>query len=154
EPVRAAKAGRTHPSRDDVMRFTRVSRSLRSETRFASGRRPRSVRRLADPHQHDVPPLRRLFRYARHERGRLWAAFGCSVLNKIFDLAPPVLIGTAVDIVVQREDSMLADLGVVDLGAQLWVLAIATLVIWTLESAFEYVAKTLWRNLAQSMQHG
>ena len=31
----------------------------------------------------------------------------CSVLNKIWDLAPPVLIGMAIDVVHQQEESFL-----------------------------------------------
>jgi ATP-binding cassette subfamily B protein len=83
----------------------------------------------------------------------VWLAASFSVLNKIFDLAPPLLIGTAVDVVVKREDSLLASLGVVDPGRQLVVLAVGTLAIWGLESVFEYAYKVLWRNLAQTLQH-
>jgi len=75
------------------------------------------------------------------------------VLNKVFDLAPPALIGAAVDVVVEREDSLLASWGVVDVHQQLLVLAVATVVIWGLESAFEYAYKWVWRNLAQTLQH-
>ena len=77
----------------------------------------------------------------------------CSVLNKVFDLAPPLLIGAAVDVVVEREDSLLAGFGFPDVTDQLWVLAALTLLIWTLESIFEYAANVLWRNLAQTVQH-
>lgn len=78
----------------------------------------------------------------------------CSILNKLFDLAPPALIGAAVDTVVEQENSLLARWGVVDVKDQLVVLAIATVVIWGLESVFEYAYGVLWRNLAQSVQHG
>lgn len=77
----------------------------------------------------------------------------CSFLNKFFDLAPPVLIGMAVDIVVRREGSWLAELGVREARRQLVVLAVLTFVIWALESLFEYFYAVLWRNLAQSIQH-
>ncbi|HVM19747.1 MAG TPA: ABC transporter ATP-binding protein [Egibacteraceae bacterium] len=76
-----------------------------------------------------------------------------SVLNKLFDLAPPLLIGLAVDIVVERQGSWIASLGVVDLRDQLLVLAAATAVIWILESVFEYLFEVRWRNLAQTVQH-
>ncbi|MDX1566316.1 MAG: hypothetical protein R3223_00850, partial [Longimicrobiales bacterium] len=56
----------------------------------------------------DTHPLQRLLRYARPHRGRIWLASVCSVLNKIFDLGPPILIGAAVDVVVQQEGSFLA----------------------------------------------
>ena len=75
------------------------------------------------------------------------------MLNKVFDLAPPGLIGMAVDVVVQREDSLLARLGVGGLAPQLWVLSGLTFVIWILESWFEYLHKVRWRNLAQELQH-
>jgi len=104
----------------------------------------------------ETPPLRRLWRYAseRRYRGRALGAAGLSVLNKLFDLAPPFLIGVAVDVVVQRETSLMASLlGIVDPTAQIGVLAVATLVIWGMESLTEYLFQVLWRNLAQSVQH-
>ena len=76
-----------------------------------------------------------------------------SVLGKIFDIAPPVLIGVAVDIVVQRQDSLLGRLGIRDLNDQLIVLGVLTLLIWIFESLFEYIQRVCWRNLAQSLQH-
>ncbi len=76
-----------------------------------------------------------------------------SVLNKTFDLAPPLLIGAAVDVVVQRENSFLAGLGFPDTRTQLIVLAALTFLIWLLESLFEYLHSVVWRNLAQSIQH-
>jgi ATP-binding cassette subfamily B protein len=77
----------------------------------------------------------------------------CSVLNKIWDLAPPLLIGLAVDVVVEREDSFLAGFGVVDPWHQLIFLSVLTFFIWGLESLFEYFYGILWRNLAQTVQH-
>ena len=76
-----------------------------------------------------------------------------SIFNKLFDLAPPLLIGAAVDTVVEQQDSLLARLGVSEVGDQLWILAGLTVVIWVLESAFEYLYKVAWRNLAQTLQH-
>lgn len=98
-------------------------------------------------------PLRSLLRKLRHRRGKVVAATLCSILNKLFDLAPPVLIGAAVDTVVRRGDSLIAGLGVETLDGQLWFLALATVVTWGLESVFEYLFKVLWRNLAQEVQH-
>jgi ATP-binding cassette subfamily B protein len=94
-----------------------------------------------------------LLSHARRHRGRLAWATTFSILNKIFDLAPPLLIGAAVDVVVQREHSLLARFGVADTEKQLWVLAGLTLLIWFLESVFEYVYSVLWRNLAQTLEH-
>ena len=59
----------------------------------------------------------------------------------------------AVDIVVQREESVIAWLGYPELQTQLFILAFATGLIWLLESLFEYLYRVRWRNLAQSVQH-
>ena len=98
-------------------------------------------------------PLPRLLSYMRRHRGRVWLATSCSILNKLFDLAPPFLIGMAIDVVVKREASVLAGFGVPDPTTQLWVLAIITLVVWGLESLFQFWYGVLWRNLAQTVQH-
>ena len=98
-------------------------------------------------------PVRRLARYARPHRRRVWLASACSVLNKLFDLAPEALIGVAVDVVVRGENSLLAGFGIPDPRDQLLVLAAVTFVVWLLESLFEYLYGVLWRNLAQTMQH-
>lgn len=98
-------------------------------------------------------PLRRLLRYARPHRRQVWLASVCSVLNKLFDLAPEVLIGAAVDVVVRRRDSWIASLGVPDVRDQLLVLAAVTFVVWLLESLFQYLYDRLWRNLAQTVEH-
>ena len=107
------------------------------------------------PDKSDVSahPLIRLWHYAGDYRDRIRLAVICSVLNKIFDLAPPVLIGAAVDIVVRRQDSIIASWGFPDPTDQLIVLTILTFIIWGLESLFEYILDRLWRNLAQSIQH-
>jgi len=98
-------------------------------------------------------PLRRLLRYAAPHRRRIWLASVCSVLNKMFDLAPPALIGAAVDVIVQQENSFLARVGVVDVWDQLLLLSAITFVVWIAESAFQYAYAILWRNLAQTIQH-
>ena len=98
-------------------------------------------------------PLSRLWRYARGHRRRIILAAAGSILNKIFDLAPPALIGAAVDVVVQQEDSLIAGLGFPDARTQLIVLAGFTFLIWVLESLFQYLYDVLWRNIAQTLQH-
>jgi ATP-binding cassette, subfamily B, bacterial len=98
-------------------------------------------------------PLDRLLRYTRPHRKQVWAASICSVLNKIFDLAPPYLIGMAVNIVVKPETSIIARSGVMNVAGQLAILSFLTLVIWGAESLFEYAFERLWRELAQTVQH-
>lgn len=98
-------------------------------------------------------PLRNILSRSDAPKGKIRLAILCSILNKIWDLAPPLLIGVAVDVVVQKEDSLLASWGIIDPWNQLVVLAVATFVIWGLESLFEYFYAVLWRNLAQTVQH-
>ena len=97
--------------------------------------------------------LQRLLRALRPHSRQLRLAALCSVLNKLFDLAPPVLIGLAVDVVVRQDNAWLALFGVTRVPAQLAVLAVLSFVIWSAESLFEYLYALLWRNLAQTVQH-
>jgi ATP-binding cassette subfamily B protein len=99
------------------------------------------------------PALQRLIRTLRPHRRQVWLAVICSVLNKLFDLAPPVLIGLAVDVVVQQDTAWLTRFGVSTVPGQLAVLAVLSFVIWSAESLFEYLYGVLWRNLAQTVQH-
>ena len=98
-------------------------------------------------------PLSRLLTYSGKYQGLIWQAIACSVFNKIFDLAPPALIGAAVDVVVNRQRSLIARLGISDAYEQLLFLTFLSAVIWSLESLFEYAYERLWRNLAQNVQH-
>ena len=98
-------------------------------------------------------PFIRLLNYASVYKRRVGLATFYSILGKIFDIMPPVLIGMAVDIVVERQDSLLGRMGVSDLSLQLVILGALTLIVWILESLFEYIQRVYWRNLAQSLQH-
>ena len=59
----------------------------------------------------------------------------------------------AIDVVSARENSFLADMGYEDVHLQLYILTGITVVIWVLESLFQYFYAVLWRNLAQTAQH-
>ncbi|MFC4729124.1 ABC transporter ATP-binding protein [Coralloluteibacterium thermophilus] len=98
-------------------------------------------------------PLRRLFAFARPQRRDAVLATVYSVANKILDVLPEILIGVAVDVVVNRQDSFLARMGVVDPMHQLLLLAVATVLVWAFESLFEYLYALKWRGLAQDLQH-
>jgi ATP-binding cassette subfamily B protein len=100
-----------------------------------------------------VHPLRRLLGYARGHRRDVVLATVYSVLNKFFDVLPELLIGIAVDVVVNRKASFVARLGVEDPKQQLLLLTGLTIAIWLGESFFEYLYELKWRSLAQSLQH-
>ena len=101
----------------------------------------------------EVGPFRRLLSHMQGHKKTIRLASLCSITNKIWDLAPPLLIGLAVDVVVLQEDSFLAGVGFTDPWNQLILLSVLTFVIWGLESLFEYFYGVLWRNLAQTVQH-
>lgn len=98
-------------------------------------------------------PLKRFLVYARPYQKTIGLATVYSVLNKVFDLAPPVLIGWAVDVVINPQVSFLSQWGIQGAFNQLLMLSFLSLIIWSLESVFEYAYKVLWRNLAQTLQH-
>ena len=96
--------------------------------------------------------LARLLRYARGYRRQIIAATTCSIINKLFDIAPEILIGIAIDVVVNQEESFVAGLGFETAQEQITILAVLTFFIWAGESLFEYLFQILWRNLAQRLQ--
>ena len=98
-------------------------------------------------------PISRLIAHMKEHRSTMWLATFFSVLNKIFDLAPPLLIGAAVDVVVKQDESVLSSYGYSDPKEQLIILSVLTVFIWVFESLFEYFYGVLWRNLAQTVQH-
>ncbi|MBT4827983.1 MAG: ABC transporter ATP-binding protein [Candidatus Marinimicrobia bacterium] len=94
-----------------------------------------------------------LLRYLKPWRFRVFRASIFSGLNKIFDIAPEVLIGVAVDLVVKRNESFVASLGIESINNQVLFLGGITFVIWALESLFEYLYLIEWRSLAQKVEH-
>ena len=100
-----------------------------------------------------INSFKRLIRYARPWRGQVILASIYSTLNKLFDIAPEILLGVAVDLVVRKENSVIASLGFESIQSQVGVLAIATFLIWVFESLFQYLYSITWRNLAQSIEH-
>ncbi len=96
--------------------------------------------------------LAALIRYARGHRRRIWLAGTCSVVNKVFDVMPEILIGIAIDVVVNQEGSFVASLGFTSAESQIMALAVLTFFVWAGESLFEYFHLVLWRNLAQRLQ--
>jgi ATP-binding cassette subfamily B protein len=104
------------------------------------------------PHTSSVAALGRLLRYARGYRRQIIAATTCSIINKLFDIAPEILIGVAIDVVVNQEESFVAGLGFETAQEQITILAVLTFFIWAGESLFEYLFQILWRNLAQRLQ--
>jgi ATP-binding cassette, subfamily B, bacterial len=98
-------------------------------------------------------PLLRLISYRGQYQIQTIQATLASIANKIFDIAPEVLIGVAVDVVVKQQNSEMARWGIPSVRDQLTILAIFTVVVWVLESLSQYIYTNLWRNLSQTIQH-
>ena len=71
-----------------------------------------------------------LHRYAKPFKPCILAATLCSILRTLFDLAPPFLIGVAVDILVQQDTSWLARLGIPTDHTQLLDVTLLTILTW------------------------
>lgn len=133
------------------MFFLKLPKALSSAFKFGRGSRTRlHTRKHRSRESH---PLKRLIEYSHKYRHQIRLATTYSILNKIFDLAPPALIGIAIDVVVKQQDSVIARWGVKDVFGQFLILSTLTVIIWILESVFEYALARLWRNLAQTIQH-
>jgi ATP-binding cassette subfamily B protein len=105
-----------------------------------------------------IHPLKKLLSYANNYRLDFRLATLYSILNKFFDILPEVLIGVAVDIVVNGDKSFMAKqilggFGITDTWHQLILLGALNVLIWGGESWFEYLLSLKWRKLAQNLQH-
>lgn len=100
-----------------------------------------------------IESFKQLISYARPWRLKMVVASIYSIINKLFDIMPEILIGFAVDLVVKRQDSFIASLGFNSVESQISMLAFCTFLIWAFESLFQYLYSVAWRNLAQSIEH-
>lgn len=98
-------------------------------------------------------PLFRLLAYLKPYRRHYLLGILYSFLNKLFDIAPEILIGVAIDVVVHQKHSWLAQIGITGIQEQLILLGVLTFIIWVGESLFQYLYSLKWRNLAQVIQH-
>ncbi|WP_218974406.1 ABC transporter ATP-binding protein [Streptomyces sp. NP160] len=100
-----------------------------------------------------TPPLRALWRHHRRHRPRFALAVLMTALNTAADVAPELLLGVAIDIVVRGSDSFVSTLlGVEGRFEQLVVVAVVNAAVWVVESLTDYAASVLWRGLAQAVQ--
>jgi ATP-binding cassette subfamily B protein len=84
----------------------------------------------------------------------LVGAIAVTVVNKGADVMPELIIGATVDVVVRQGDSFVGQaLGIEGRPGQLVALAVLNVAVWVVESATDFVAHVLWRNLAQTIEH-
>ena len=97
--------------------------------------------------------FRRFLKYATPWKSKIILSSIYSILNKLFDIAPEILLGIAVDLVVNQNNSIISKLGFESIQSQILILAITTFLIWAFESLFQYLYSISWRNLAQTIEH-
>lgn len=99
-------------------------------------------------------PLFLLWSYLVSEPLTFCAAVLSSFINKLADILPEVLIGVAIHIVTRNDSTVLSFLGVTGgVKKQLVILAGLTVIVWVLESIFQYIYMRLWGRIAQQTQH-
>ncbi len=103
----------------------------------------------------EVPqPMRRLFRYLDRYKGKLWSSITYSVINKFLDLMPPFLTAWMIDSVSGNIPNWISNwTGLEGLWPIILFLTFLTVLIFSLESFFEWLFKRGFMELAQEVQH-
>jgi ATP-binding cassette subfamily B protein len=99
-------------------------------------------------------PMISLFFYILPHKG--WFSWSCinSILNKILDLMPPLLVGWVIDSVRREPPEWIANLvGTADPWQLAVFLAVLGVLIFVFESLFEWAFQYGFMNLAQRVQH-
>lgn len=97
--------------------------------------------------------MRRLFRYLRPMRGRLTFSVVSSVLNKVFDLMPPLLVTWFVDVALRESPEWLSAISGEGIQPELIALGVLTVMIFAGESLFQWMYSWGFMTLAQNLQH-
>ncbi|NBV84634.1 ABC transporter ATP-binding protein, partial [bacterium] len=98
--------------------------------------------------------MKRLFDYLKSHAGHLYVSIGASVLNKIFDLMPPLLTGWIIDTVRGTPPRWIEWVTGSQVPFRLAVfLSVLAVVIFALESLFQWAYQYGFMTLAQTVQH-
>lgn len=98
--------------------------------------------------------MRRLFAYLKSYSGQLGYASVSSVLNKVLDLMPPLLVGWVIDTVRKNPPAWIEEMvGSSDPFTLAAFLAILAVAIFGFESLFEWMFQSAFMKLAQRVQH-
>ena len=76
-----------------------------------------------------------------------------SFSNKFINILPEILLGLAINTLVEKESSWLASLGVTNFKTQMLFLGLMTVFVYGLGSLSEYLYSVKWWNLAQHLQY-
>jgi ATP-binding cassette subfamily B protein len=98
--------------------------------------------------------MARLFQYLRSYQGRLLWASGSSILNKILDLMPPLLVGWVIDSLRGTPPGWIARFAdSSDPWRMAMILSGLSVVIFFFESLFQWFYQAGFMGLAQLVQH-
>lgn len=98
--------------------------------------------------------MAQLFQYVQQRATLFWFASGTSVLNKILDLMPPLLVGWVIDSVSGTPPAWIQAFPGVDTPLRMAVfLSALGVAIFALESLFEWMYQRGFLTLAQEVQH-
>jgi len=97
--------------------------------------------------------IRNIYHYSRSAQRRIRLGFLFSFINKVFDIAPEILIGFAVDLVVRKQQSFISQIGFEEPHSQLLLLGALTFLVWAMESLFQFLHEIQWKSVAQELQH-
>ena len=99
-------------------------------------------------------PMYRLFKYLDNYRSNLIFASLSSIINKIFDLMPPILTGWLIDTLSKNPPGWTSYfLGDASTWTIIVWIIIFTLFVFGMESFFEWLYKRGFMRLAQKVQH-
>ncbi len=99
-------------------------------------------------------PMFRLFAYLEKYRFSLWFSSISAVVNKAFDLMPPILTAWIIDSVSHNPPVWIADwFGYTEIRSVIIFLGVLTAIIFLTESFFEWLFQRGFLRLAQNVQH-
>jgi ATP-binding cassette subfamily B protein len=104
--------------------------------------------------QQTTNPMYRLFQYLGNYKRQLLSASGASIVNKVFDLMPPLFVAWIIDTVNGQKPEWIQDLlGDTSNLNIAGFLAGLIVFIFLVESFFEWLYERAFKRLAQDVQH-
>jgi ATP-binding cassette, subfamily B, bacterial len=98
-------------------------------------------------------PLYHILRYIKGYGPKIFLASFYSITSTIFYVIPEIILGFAVDTVINTQHSYLSSYGLKSARSQLIFLGGLTVLAYLLEATFEYLYSIEWKNLAQLIQY-
>ncbi|MFK7971094.1 MAG: ABC transporter ATP-binding protein [Bacteroidia bacterium] len=92
----------------------------------------------------------RLFTYLKSYTNKVSVAISSSILNKLFDLMPPIMTGWLVDVLANTPPAWMPGN---DMWDQVMRIILIIVVVFSLESLFEWIFQKSFFRLAQEVQH-